>query len=78
MFESKLKFSDEFQQAALEEMKNMMSFAEKQGVFIEAYISLCHRIKAKSARVKQEQAEMEDMLKEFEKEHQAGGRPVFI
>ena len=77
MFESKLKFSEEFQQAALEEMKNMMSFAEKQGVFVEAYIELHHKLKAKSNRIKHEQAEMEDMLKDFEKEHQAG-RPVFI
>ena len=56
----------------------MKHVAEKHGTRTDEYISLHHRIKAKSLRVKQEQAEMKQLLKEFEKKHQAGGRPVFI
>ena len=43
----------------------------------DEYISLYHRIKAKSAIVRQEQADMENLLKEFEQKHKSGGRPVF-
>ena len=79
MFEANLKFSHEFNKAAIKEIQNMMKdFEKRQSMRADDYISLHQRIKAKSARISKEKTEMENMLKEFEQKHKDDGRPVFI
>ena len=78
MQKSKIAFSNKLTQAMIEEIEQMKKgFEEKQGMLTDEYISVYHTIKAKSALVKKEQADMEVLLKEFEQKHKASGRPVF-
>ena len=70
-----MAFSDKLNQGISAEIQIMLKHIEEKHVLINEYISLRKRIKAKSALVEKEQAEMKQMLKEFEKKHQAGGRP---
>ena len=79
MLNSKLDVSDKFSQAMIEEIEKMMrDLEQKQGLLTEDYMELYHRIKAKTATVEREQAEMVSIFSDFVKKHEAGGRPVFI
>ena len=65
-------------QAIIEEIAQMEKDLEGKQGLPEEYVELLHLIKAKSAKVKLEQAEMVKFFKAFVKKHEADGRTVFI
>ena len=72
------KISKKLHQAIIEEIAQMEKDLEGKQGLPEEYVELLHLIKAKSAKVKLEQAEMVKIFKAFVKKHEADGRTVLI